>query len=323
MFCAVLVLRPVSWSGKNRAFALVSLLSAASALPALSTGSAGCGFDGTGKLASSGSPTEPGGSEGPAKAVDPPPSGNPPGVAPDGGGTSPTVPVSPCSDTTLAFDGVDDFATVPDDSDLDLDGDFTVEAWIRPGAKTTTGLEMDLVSHHDAQNSRGWVLLIKDGRVEIVVYGDEFGAKGYSAGNAGPTYVVPGQWAHVAGTLQGDTLRVYYGGVLRDTQDLGTFFGRSNYTGALRLGRAAYVEDFRYNGELDDIRLSKLARYTGATAPKPSGLLSLDDATEASWRFDEPSGPKLTDSTTRGHDGSVAPDATAPGRLASTCIADR
>jgi hypothetical protein len=246
----------------------------------------------------------------------------PPGVAPEEG-PAPSAPLAPCSDTTLSFDGVDDVATVPDDSDLDLAGDFTVEAWIRPGAKTSTGLEMDLVSHHDAQNRRGWVLLIKDGRAEIVVYGDELGGKGYSAGNSGPTYVVPGKWAHVAGTLKGDTLRIYYDGVLRDAQVFGTFFGRRSYTGALRLGRAAYVEDFRYAGEIDDVRLSNVARYTGATAPKPAALLSIDDATEASWRFDETTGTKLVDATTHGHDGSVAPDSTAPSHLASTCVANR
>jgi hypothetical protein len=306
----VLVWRAVSSTAGITAFLLVGLGALAAA----------CGFDGDGTrtLASAASPTEPPGA-GPVQPV-PPPGGS--GVAADGGG-NPSVPVTPCSDTTLSFDGIDDVATVPDDSDLDLEDDFTVEAWIRPGAKATTGLEMDLVSHHDALNSRGWVLLIKDGRVEIVVYGDEFGAKGYSAGNAGSSYVVPGKWAHVAGTLQGKTLRVYYDGALRDTQQLNTFFGRDNYTGALRIGRAAYVEDFRYNGEIDDIRLSKVARYSGAKAAKPTGVLSIDDATEAAWRFDESSGTKLVDAATHGHDGSIAPDPTAPGRLASTCVADR
>ena len=41
--------------------------------------------------------------------------------------------------------------------------------------------------------------------------------------------MTPGKWAHVAGTLRGGTLRIYYDGVLRDKQDLGTFFGRNGY----------------------------------------------------------------------------------------------
>ncbi|MDB4935431.1 MAG: Laminin sub domain 2 [Labilithrix sp.] len=229
-----------------------------------------------------------------------------------------------CSDATLAFDGTDDAATVPDDDALDLGGDFTVEAWIKPGAKVSSGTEMDIVSHHDAAASRGWVLRLKDGRAEVVVYGNEtFSPTAYNAGNAGPAYVAPGKWAHVAATREGDMLRIYYDGVLRDTQQIGFLFGRDDYNGALRIGRAAYVEDFRFQGEIDDVRLSKRARYTGATAPRPTAVLSLDDDVVASWRFDEISGAKLVDASGRGHDGSLAPDATAPARVASTCIAER
>lgn len=280
---------------------------------------AGCGIDTAGTLVSSALPTE---TAPPGDASAPPTTGV---AAPDAGNGADSAPVAPaCTDGTLAFDGIDDYGTVPDDSGLDLAGDFTVEAWIKPGAKAVSTAEMDVISHHDALNSRGWVLLVKDGRVEIVVYGDEFGKRGYSAGNAGAAYVVPDKWAHVAGTLQGDTLRVYYDGKLRDTQDLATFFGRSTYVGALRFGRASYVDDFRYVGELDDVRLSKVARYTGATAARPTAILSIDDGTEASWRFDETSGATLTDAATaKKHDGSIAPDATQPARRASACIKDR
>ncbi len=294
-------------------------MSALSALSALAL-TAGCGINEVGTLDTDVSPTMPGPPTDPSvpsKGEDP--------VADAGTGADTSLPVAPCSDTTLAFDGIDDHGTVPDDFGLDLAGDFTVEAWIKPGAKATAGAEMDVVSHHDAPNSRGWVLLVKDGRVEIVVYGDELGNKGFSAGNAGAPYVVVGKWAHVAGTLKDKTLRVYYDGKLRDTQQLATFFGRSSYAGALRFGRASYAEDLRFAGEIDDVRLSTIARYTGATAPKPAALLSIDDATEAAWRFDEPKGTTtLIDSATkRKHDGSLAPDATQPTRLASTCIKDR
>lgn len=234
------------------------------------------------------------------------------------------MPITSCSDNVLAFDGVDDVATVPDDSRLDLSGDFTVEAWIKPGPKVASGAEMHLVSHHDYPASRGWVLLLDKGHVEIHVYGSEnFSGQGYAAGNAaGPAYVVAGKWAHVAGTLRGDMLRVYYDGVLRDTQQLGFFFSRSNYAGRLAFGRAAWSQDYRYEGELDDVRLSDNARYTGSTAPKPTMLLPNDAATIAAWAFDEASGSTLVDAQAK-HNGAFAPDTTAPARVASTCIASR
>ncbi|MBX3185493.1 MAG: LamG domain-containing protein [Labilithrix sp.] len=278
-------------------------------LVALSVGLAACGFDGigTGSPATSVDPTSP--APDPAPAAPPPP------------GPGASTPVAPCSDPALAFDGLGDEASVADDTALDLEGDFTVEAWIRPGNKTLSGAEMDVVSHHDAFAGRGWVLLVRDQRVEIVVYGEEgFSAQGYSAGNAGPAYVVPGKWAHVAGTLQGDTLRVYYDGVLRDTQELGFFFGRRAYAGRLRFGRSAAAIDARFEGELDDVRLSRLARYATPTAPRPTTALSVDQATVAAWRFDEPGGVDLLDATAT-HRGELA--AAAPSRVAVTCIPDR
>jgi hypothetical protein len=283
---------------------------------------AACGFDGrASSLETSAAPAET------APPVAPPTA--PPAPGPslagdrDGGGDA-SQPIPTCTDPALAFDGVDDGASVPDDPALDLDDDFTVEAWIKPSAKATTAAEMDVVSHHDPVASRGWVLLVKSGRVEIVVYGGDIGgAQGYSAGNDGPAYVVPEKWAHIAGTRQGDTLRVYYDGVLRDTQDLGLTFGRDAYTGPLRLGRTAASADRFYEGQLDDVRLSTTARYTAGTSAKPVAALAMDVSTVAAWRFDEPSGSTLVDTAKHNHDGSLAADTTAPARVAAPCISAR
>ena len=277
-----------------------------------------CGFDGEGTLDVSTSATSPGAPAPGHSSL--PPAGKTDAAAPP---VDAAPPVPACTDPTLSFDGVDDFALVPDDNALDLGNDFTVEAWIKPGANVAGGAEMDIVSHHDANASQGWALFVKSGRVEIVVWGSEnFASAAYSAGNSGATYVTANKWAHVAGTRSGDTLRIYYDGVLRDTQQLAFLFGRDNYRGALRIGRAAYVDDFRFQGEIDDIRLSKTARYTGNTAPKPTASLSLDDQTVASWTFDETSGTKIVDGM-NAHNGSFAPDTTAPTRVASECIAHR
>ncbi|HEY8074920.1 MAG TPA: LamG-like jellyroll fold domain-containing protein, partial [Labilithrix sp.] len=153
-----------------------------------------CGIDavGTGQTVTSTSPTD----------VNGPPHGSGTGMAPPGDDSDASV--GACRDAVLSFDGADDFANIPHDDALDLGGDFTVEAWIKPGAKTT---EMHVVSHHDTNESSGWLLRIASGRVEIVIYGSEtFSDQGYSAGNSGASYVVPGKWAHVAGTLSGGTL---------------------------------------------------------------------------------------------------------------------
>jgi hypothetical protein len=284
---------------------------------ALALGVVACGFAGVGTAADTPTTTSPTEPPAPAPSVAPPP------PAPDAPPAQPGPSTPVCTNPTLAFDGVDDEASVPDDTALDLDGDFTIEAWIRPGIKAMAGVEMDIVSHHDAAAGQGWVLMVREGRVELAVHGEEtFSAQGYSAGEAGDAYVVPGKWAHVAGTLKGDTLRVYYDGALRDTQDLGFFFGRRTYSGRLRIGRGAALEDHRFQGEIDDVRLSKVARYVTSSAPRPSTLLPVDDATVAAWRFDEAGGNILVDATSN-HQGELAAAGAAPARVSSACAADR
>ena len=252
-------------------------------------------------------------------------SSGPPRSGGTDGGDDAAKPTVTCVDSVLSFDGTDDTASVTDNAALDLKDDFTVEAWIKPGPRALDDVEMDVISHHDPVATKGWALLVKSGRVEMVVYGNEgLGGIAYSAGNDGPAYVVPGRWAHVAGIREGGMMRVYYDGVQRSTQALGTFFGREAYVGALRFGRAASTIAFAYQGELDDVRLSKVARYSTTTIPKPTIAHPIDASTVAAWRFDEPSGLALLDAAKQNHDGALPPDTTAATRVQNApCVSAR
>jgi hypothetical protein len=281
---------------------------------------AGCGLDtvgvpGRGTSTDSTEP-DPGGS-GSGSATGP--NGPSAPVAPPGDPSS--IPI--CQNSALAFDGVDDLATAPDDLPaLDLDGDFTVEAWIKPSASAVTAGEMHIVSHHDPADG-GWELRIKDGRINVVVWGEEFLAStGYTAGYAGSAYVAPDTWAHVAGVLHSDTLYVFYDGVLRDTRDLPITFSRGAYRGPLTLGRAASVDDYHYQGALDDVRISKVARYQ-ATFPRPTSAFVADDDTVALYGFDEAAGTMLVDASGHGHNGSLPVGPSAPARGSAPCVAER
>lgn len=279
---------------------------------------AACGIDAVGRLDvdhdatdPSGGTPRPGGSAAQRGA----------GAPPAGGDDSGTVPA--CEDGALAFDGHGEVATVPAADALDLDGDFTVEAWVAP-TTTSPGAEMDVVSRHDPYASKGWALLLKDGRFEIVVWGDDIGGKkGYSAGNAGDAYVVPGKWTYVVGTLSGDTLRIYADGKLRDSQDVGLTFARSAYHETLAFGRGAWAAENAFAGDLAEVRLSKKARATGDTTPRPNAPLVADDATVALWGFDETAGSTILDASKHGHDGVLAAATQAPARTLAPCVAAR
>jgi hypothetical protein len=284
-----------------------------SGLAFLASLASGCGLDveGTAQPGTTKDPTQPATAGAPAPA----------GVA--GGPPSPAAGdagVGACSDSVLAFDGSGEFATIAHDPALELDSDFTVEAWIKPGATTT---EMHVVSHHAGGDSSGWLLRVASGRVEIVVYGtavlvdESFSAAGQGA------YVVPGKWAFVAGTLKGGTLRVYYDGVLRDSQNLGFLFGRNAYNGDVVIGRAAGGgKAFAYDGQIDDLRLSSTARYTGSTAPRPTAPLAADASTVALYPFNETDG-KVHDASSHGHDGLLGSPPDTPTRDLAPCAGAR
>lgn len=271
-----------------------------------------CGLDAVGTLVAEELPATP--AEG-AEAA-PPPDGE--------RDAAPPPAAALCSDPALSFDGVDDHVTVAHDDALDLRDDFTVEAWVRPGPGAASGAEMVIASHHDKDASRGWVLRFKSGRVELIVLGNEaLIDSDYVAGDHGPAYVVANEWVHVAGTRKGDELRVYYDGVLRDTQTLGFFFSRDHYSGPLRIGRGAAKTTDYFQGEIDEVRLSRVVRYAGDAAPRPAGPFAADEATVALFRFDEGQGSRAALDETSAHPGELGPGGEAPARVPVDCIPAR
>lgn len=287
-----------------------------------------CGVDAVGRLAQEGSPSEPaitGAAPAPAPSSSSSSSSSPSADAAAAGDDDAATAVPACADRALAFDGIDDFASVPDHRALDLAGDFTVEAWIKPGPRAATGDEMHVVSHHDQMMSRGWSLLVRARRVELVVWGsDAFGSMAYSAGNAGPEYVAAGKWMHVVGTLTAGMLRIYAGGVLRDAQLLGSDFVRQHDAHALTIGRPAFASAQFFDGIVDDVRLSTTARATGDTTPVPVGPLAADAQVVALYRFDETSGAAILDAAGAGvHGGALETGPQAPARVAVPCAAMR
>jgi hypothetical protein len=190
-----------------------------------------------------------------------------------------------CVDQALMFDGTNDDSTVPDHTELDLTGNFTVEAWVKPAITTFGGggvQEMQIVSHHHHDNNQGWVLLFKEGRAEMRVYGSN-GQQ--TAGDTGAAYVVANKWMFVAGTWDGDRIRIYTDGVMRDNEQTNQVRGTA--LGQLHIGRALYMNNFHFNGLIDEVRISKVARYIGATMTVPTTKFATDTDTVALYHFDE------------------------------------
>jgi len=277
----------------------------------VSFGVAACGLSTTGTTptgsasdAGPGPVPSPVDATGPAREAD--------AAAPDGG----------CVDRALVFDG-DALVEVSDDRGLDLASPYTVEAWIRPDQALA---EMNIVSHHDQDANEGWVLSLKGGRVEARAYGRNGAnqAKQVTAGSSGPAYVAAETWAHVAFVLDGDKLAVFYGGSRRSLVTITDFTAR-NTRRPLVIGRAAYTSNFGFFGAIDEVRISRTARYdvNVTNVIGPTGPFARDAATVALWHFDETNGPKASNDGDGKLDGTLGAANLSPSRAEAFCLPNR
>lgn len=191
----------------------------------------------------------------------------------------------------LALDGTDDYAEVADHSELDLaGGSFTVEAQInfqnfggvfmKPGAY---GLHVESIYSYPHRTHCLWI-----------DYPCQVGCCTSSR------YLSYG-WHHVAlvyDVAAGQT-RAYYDGAQRCSATCSA--GNSDQPLWVGKGSAGFLE-----GEVDEMRLSSVARYESAFTP-PAGPFSCDDSTRVLWHFDEFAG------TTVFHDACGEADNTLIG----------
>jgi hypothetical protein len=214
----------------------------------------------------------------------------------------------------LSFDGSGDQVTFPSGIGS-ATTQYTVEAWVRPTTSTAGGAEGEggiLFFHHIA---------CADTTLEWSGSGDgrtpgRFRVRAYH-GTSGCAWVSPeqpvnatiGVWHHVAGVVDDGEVRLYVDGTLASATEpsmsswspggavLGNWAGRDG--GDARPDRGAFI------GEIDEIRLSHTARYSGSSITVPHHFVA-DAATMAVWLFDEGTGTSTSDGSGHGHDGTVA-----------------
>jgi hypothetical protein len=231
-------------------------------------------------------------------------------------------PEGGCTNPAFVFDG-DATVSAPDDSLFDFKPSYTVEAWVRPDQ---TSSEMDIVSHHDPNASEGFVLLINSGRVEMRTYGKN-GAnapKVIVAGDIGQPYVVAGVWMHVAAVLTSDTLAVFVNGERKAVAAVSDFTPRHSSLGVV-LGRASHTEGFGFVGAIDEVRLSKIARYDplSSSVARPDAPFVRDTDTITLWHLDEINGTTTPNDGNTSFNAKLGTSSFAPSRVDVPCIPNR
>jgi len=212
-----------------------------------------------------------------------------------GGGSQPTV----CR--ALDFDGIQKFVRVPDHADLDNISDITIEAWIKLNYHEH---EVQVLSHHDHELNEGYVLLIYGADTS----GDQHLAFRYqhvtTNHEVGYVTLTTDTWHHVAGTNDGTYLRIFIDGVEMGEAPIDSTKAK-DHVGPLHIGAASYDENFYFSGVIDEVRVSRIARYLD-TVPLPLRQLEVEDShTVALWKFDEMDGDQQVLDATGTHHGTL------------------
>jgi hypothetical protein len=218
--------------------------------------------------------------------------------------------------TVLRFDGDGDGVLLPTNPAYgDIGGAFTIEMWFRPALLAIADFS---VLYNRRANLGDYALLYSrgsDGRVRFEVYTDTSSL--VSVVSTGTPTI--GEWHHVAGVVEGRSVRLYVDGVLQGssvaTSDItwragdsrateypeyATFIG---YTRSPGDGGAPRVG--RFGGDIDDVRISRVARYSGSAFGVP-GSPWADPSTVALWTFEEASGTTALDTGPSGAlDGTI------------------
>jgi len=170
---------------------------------------------------------------------------------------------------SLLLDGTDDFVTSDDNIDLSS-GDFTVDMWIRP------------------TNVTGYKGLWQSGTsslLNVYLIGDQ--VQGTVAGSTtlflSSTRISANVWTMISVEREGSVHRLYINGVLEASSST----ANRPDDGVFAVGKNGFGD---FNGYIDELRLSSVARYGGTSFTEPTSNYAVDGDTTALLHFDGTNG---------------------------------
>lgn len=205
-----------------------------------------------------------------------------------------------CAESILRFDGIDDRVT---GVNLPTWTQFTVEAWVKRTADTSDYASIVADAYTDYTQAM-FTLFVDNGSSDCgSALQNEFAY--FQVGDAAfcsglqPSLDI---WCHLAASRDASgSRRFYVDENLVKTLPSSTAPPDSN--GTLTFGRAGDHDDEYLERLIDEVRLSSVARYTGASFTPPTAPLSSDVNTVGLWHMDEGTGQDASDSSSNARDG--------------------
>ena len=165
--------------------------------------------------------------------------------------------------TSGSFNGSSQCLSIPNSADWNISGDFTLEAWVYVTSMATNCAIIDRTgSTYYSLN----YFITTAGKLRLNSSPD--GSSNTTIDSTGTVSL--NTWTHVAAVRSGSTITHYIGGTASGT---GTF-GSTYYNNATELDIGARANggvgrDSFFNGYIDELRISKIARWT-ANFPPPN-----------------------------------------------------
>ncbi len=215
---------------------------------------------------------------------------------------------SPCINNTNSLSFSAASVNITSDVNLAPDTAITVEAWIRATAWGVNVFDGTIACKHSwSQGEQGYVLRAGgSGQVEFKI------ATNISwQGPASPIGSMNlNTWYHVAGTYDGDSVKVFINGIQQGSlyMPTGMVPGTAYPWRFGRLSDPSQAQTRYWSGQIDEVRIWNrsltaseiLARYDHHLDPaQETGLVGY-------WRFNDGNGTTVTDQTSNGNNGTLA-----------------
>ena len=173
-----------------------------------------------------------------------------------------------------SFNGSSDYINVPHSTSLNISDTVTVEAWVK-------------------LNSTGnrWILGKEpvNSTYELFAEGTQFVMRindcGEGCHNTYGGTQVQGEWAHVAGTYDGQNIRLYVNGSLVNTQPYVAAIATN--TSPIQIGAFSNGTAYQMDGLIDDVRVYNYARSETQIREDMGGSSITGNSPVAHWRMDD------------------------------------
>lgn len=223
----------------------------------------------------------------------------------------------PCRPNTssLSLNGTSGYAVLATEGSCNPSNAITVEAWIKPNAFATTKDNGSIVCNHGWSSGGQQGFVLRCGGAGILSFNIAGTTTGATTGNwrevfTGSNVLSLGTWQHVAGTFDGDSLKLYLNGVQVASSAFTGTIANSPTAYPLTIGRLADPSQSArryFNGLIDEVRIWNRA-LDGAEilANSTKELDSLNvQGLGGYWRFNENSGSSSYDVSGNGQTANI------------------